>query len=470
MGSMSIMLLLVLALIAMQTAWPPAPDWLGTGGSLAATLLGLAVIFVVGSVYTSLCCRAMRAAPANRRQVLLRFHSRQKLYFMALLGYFLAALYLLGWGSTLKEFFTLDGTQIPGMMLVLLIPLLAILICSWACLYDVERTAHDLEAAERAEQSGGPAGSSSFPSRRSYLALQVRLNLLLIVPPLVVFMLLETSSWAFPELKNNKYFVGVFSTSILIMALLSMPWLLRVFLGLKPLPAGPLRDQLEAAARRLHFRCSGILLWNTRNSMANAMVTGLVPWGRFIVLTDRLLCELSPDEVEAVLGHEIGHVKHHHMFFYVLFLMGSLFALDLLWQTCEPYLSGWLADYQAYAAIPAVVGVALYLYVVFGYLSRNCERQADIYGCRAVSSEAFISALEKVAVLNGIPREKPGWLSSWRHPTIARRVEFLMRIAENPELEPRFQRRVGWAKLSLSLALVVALGGTVWLYWYVRAV
>ena len=198
--------------------------------------------------------------------------------------------------------------------------------------------------------------------------------------------------------------------------------------------------------------------------MANAMVTGVLPWARYIVLTDRLIYELSPEELESVLGHEIGHVKHHHMFFYTLFLLGSLVTLGVLWQACEnllkstrmdqflheqaPFLRDW--SWELFAAFPPLVLGGLYLYLVFGFLSRFCERQADIFGCRTVSSQVFISALEKVAVLNGIDREKPGWFSSWRHPTIARRVDFLQQLGGRPRLgKPRFQRRLGIIKWSM---------------------
>ena len=87
----------------------------------------------------------------------------------------------------------------------------------------------------------------------------------------------------------------------------------------------------------------------------------------------------------------------------------------------------------------------------------GCERQADIYGCRIVSCAVFITALEKVAWLNGISRDKPGWLSSWQHSTIALRVEFLEQMSADPGLEPRFQRRVGLVKWGLVLGLGVGL-------------
>ena len=106
--------------------------------------------------------------------------------------------------------------------------------------------------------------------------------------------------------------------------LMTLPWMVRLALGLKPLPAGPTRDRLMAAARRLRFRCSDILLWNTRGGMANAMVIGVLPWPRYVIFTDRLLEEFNGDEVEAVFGHEVGHVKHHHMVFYLAFLLLSM--------------------------------------------------------------------------------------------------------------------------------------------------
>src|SRR5262249_36779304 len=116
-------------------------------------------------------------------------------------------------------------------------------------------------------------------------------------------------------------------------------------------------------------------------------------------------------------------------------------------------------------------------------LSRRCERQADIYGCRAVSCgrpdctdhdsaplpasggalcptgiRTFVHALEKVAALNGISPSKPGWLQSWQHSTIDRRVRFLQEMLVDSALEPRFQRRVGIVKWALMIALIAVLG------------
>jgi STE24 endopeptidase len=106
-----------------------------------------------------------------------------------------------------------------------------------------------------------------------------------------------------------------------------------------------------------------------------------------------------------------------------------------------------------------------------------------VYGCRAVSCGAggcdghaddavlspagrglcptgirtFIAALDKVAVVNGISRRKPGWLNAWLHGTIARRVEFLEGVIADRRAERRFQWRLGLLKWGLLTGLVTGL-------------
>jgi STE24 endopeptidase len=192
-----------------------------------------------------------------------------------------------------------------------------------------------------------------------------------------------------------------------------------------------------------------------------------------VILTDRLIEQLTPEEIEAVFGHEVGHIKHHHLLFYFGFLMASLIAVFGVWELvmdlCDqsavqafvqqhlPALADWLASYAMLSVLPLMALLCVYVVVVFGYLSRRCERQADIQGCRTVSVPVFVAALEKVAQLNGIDREHPGWLQSWQHATIAQRVAFLEKMHAEPEVEPRFQRRVGMVKWAMVIALVVVI-------------
>jgi STE24 endopeptidase len=231
------------------------------------------------------------------------------------------------------------------------------------------------------------------------------------------------------------------------------------------------------------------------------MIVGLIPQIRYVIFTDHLLEEFTPDEVEAVFGHEVGHVKHRHMHYYLGFLLASVAVLALLADRLRPWLPADApgtaleaegGSYQFLNAVPLMAVLLAYIFVVFGFLSRRCERQADIYGCRAVSCcqhncaghepgvalaeggrglcptgvRIFIRALEKVAVVNGISRDAPGFLQSWQHSTIARRVAFLGRMMADPSVEPHFQWRVALVKwglfVVLGLILLVLVGTTEW--------
>ena len=296
----------------------------------------------------------------------------------------------------------------------------------------------------------------------------------------------------FPALHNDGRFV-VASFGMTVSVFVCLPWLLRVVLGLRPLPPGPLRERLMATAGRLRFRFSDILLWNTHRCVANAMVVGVLPIPRYVILSDRLVEGLTDDEIEAVFGHEVGHVKHYHMPYYLGFLLVSFTVLVQTWGVLAGAIVEQMPDWEAWLEpspnnadlpfLPLLPVIGLYIFVVFGFLSRRCERQADIYGCRAVSCgrddcasldhgvglvnnahglcatgiRTFIQALEKVALLNGISRSKPGWLQSWQHSTIARRVEFLQHVLRDPDLERRFQKRVGQVKWAMFAGLATVL-------------
>lgn len=456
---MPFLFLLVLALICLQNEWPEPPFALGLPGIALLTWGGVAGLAAVSAIVSRRLARRLHHDPA-RRPLVMRHFSRFRRYFLyCLLTFYGLALYLFGWGWV-------ASSVMPGREFVLLAPLFSVMILAWAQFYHVEKAAHDQIPGENA---------SPFPGRLAYVGLQARQNFLLTLPPLALVLVEQTALAWFPSLSEEKGWMSVLAGSLVATVFLGFPLLLRVILGLQRLPDGPLRERLLATSKRLRFRCTNILLWNTRGTMANAMVAGTVPFLRYVVLTDKLIEELEPEEVEAVFGHEVGHVKHHHMWFYLCFLMMSLLILGAIGQGMQSLLKQWpLAASMKEALSPwlltndiltnplLVLLLASYVFVVFGFLSRRCERQADVFGCRTVSAPVFIDALEKVAQINGMNREKPGWLSSWQHSTIARRVAFLQRLEADPALEPHFQRRVGFIKWGTVLALVFVLAGI----WY----
>jgi STE24 endopeptidase len=453
---MPFLFLLLFALLSFQVTWPEA-DWLDWYFRVAAPWAMADGFWLLAVWRTHQFRRQLARHPGEYARLWRRYlHQRRRLTLL-LTACYLGVLYGLGWGHLAQQWAADTGLAILT-ELIQFTPYILALVLIWQQSYRAERAGHDL--APSPEPFVGPW---------AYIGLQIRHNLLLVVPPVVLTLTLRGVLLAFPVLEHYDTVLAVAGLGLLAASIISVPLILRLFLGLRPLPAGPLRQRLEDAGRRLGFGFSNILIWDTRHAIANAMVSGTLPWLRYIVLTDLLIERLTPEEVEAVFGHEVGHVKHHHMLLYIVFFIGSLALLTGLWEfgvdrlaevvptAAGPALDGWTVSAEVVGGPLLLAVVAVYIFVVFGYLSRRCERQADLYGCRAVSHQAFITALEKVADLNGIPRHHRNLLVSWQHPSIAERVAFVERLRDNPALEPRFQRSLLRLKLGMMTGLTLGL-------------
>jgi STE24 endopeptidase len=518
----------------------PEPPW-DAGPWLAVVLSTLTV--GVATLSASLVSRRARLGLSSgvqvRDEVLTRYERSRSRHQLVLFGLYLLALLVFGWGDAVGHLWRVGDRLLPFPELIVLAPFLASLLLSWACFYDAERLLwgaghidEGLNAALPERQAVVETGATfttvarpayrvpdSLTSRRDYVLFHLRQTLALLFLPVGLILALKEFTRLIPEeaLPQWERVFHVTGAAAVLAAFAAMPWILRLVLGLTPLPDGPLARRLLATTRRLGFRCSGLLHWNTSRGMANAMVIGILPWPRYVIFTDRLLEELTPEEVEAVLGHELGHVKHRHILYYLGFLLATFAVMVLAaWrfgpqknqpdspppqvaaQTEQPESQAESGPREASASslatyltmqnhpylklLPGIVAMLAYIFVVFGYLSRRCERQADLFGCRAVSCaradcaghgddvtgtgrhlcptglRTFIRALEKVAKVNGLDRERPGLLQSWQHSTIARRVAFLRQLLDEPAAERTFQRRVLLLKCGLLgvLGLVMA--------------
>jgi STE24 endopeptidase len=172
-----------------------------------------------------------------------------------------------------------------------------------------------------------------------------------------------------------------------------------------PLADPTLAGRIEALLARCGFRAKGLYVMDgsKRSSHGNAYFTGFGASKR-IVLFDTLLARLAPPEVEAVLAHELGHYKRHHVWKRVLLLFAFSFAL--LW------ILGRLIDQQwFYAGLDvstqsAAAGLLLFVLVmpVFTFLlhpltslySRRHEYEADAYAASHASAAELVKALVKL--------------------------------------------------------------------------
>ncbi len=176
-----------------------------------------------------------------------------------------------------------------------------------------------------------------------------------------------------------------------------------------PLADQSLAERIHALARRTGFSLNGLFVMDgsKRSAHGNAYFTGLGKNKR-IVFFDTLLSRLAPEEIEAVLAHELGHFKHRHITKRLVFA----FAVSLAFFA----LLGWLAQqtwfYTGLGVMPALDGrndaLALILFFlvtpvftfpftpVASWYSRKHEFEADRYASEQTDPANLISALVKL--------------------------------------------------------------------------
>ncbi len=216
-----------------------------------------------------------------------------------------------------------------------------------------------------------------------------------------------------------------------------------LFNRFEPIADQALAGRLSALLERCGFHASALLTMDAskRSSHANAFFTGFGRSKR-IVLFDTLLARQTPDEVEAVLAHELGHFHHRHVLTGTLrgivVLFGIFFAFGYLCR--QPWLlagldlhdNGTAMRFIAASLILGVLGPALG--PISNWISRRHEYQADDFARRQVGAEPLVSALTKL-VRDGAGTLTPDpiyALVNYTHPPVPLRVQRLRGSAPSP--------------------------------------
>ncbi len=381
--------------------------------SILAALLGYLLIPLAGKV------RVHRA----RKRWLSSLRFFVFVWRLSLLAGYACSVYLFGWPYLVYSTWRLEGWPLVSEFL-LLSPFLLSLLLSFIPL-------RRLELIFRPGES----------RLGEYLLFHLRHQILIIFLPWLIYVsLFDLVEFLPPSLKgllDHPY--GQLALALFFFAVIYLfaPFGMRYVLPTEPLSEGPVKRRLQSFSERIRLRLRGILLWKTAPAfLSNACVVGVVGRLRYVFLSDGLLRNLTLDEVEAVYAHEAAHVKRHHIAFYLLFALTFLLAViaseDLYSAaTSHPGFEGSQWSFGTVILIEAV----LYWGLLFGFLSRRLERQADIWASRGVGSvEPMISALEKVALADGLRS-----LSSWRHFSIGRRIEHLREFAKDPAITRKWR-------------------------------
>ena len=201
------------------------------------------------------------------------------------------------------------------------------------------------------------------------------------------------------------YLWVVWSVFNILMLAVYPTFIAPLFNKFTPLADENLKTRIEALLTKCGFKSQGLFVMDgsTRSGHGNAYFTGFGSSKR-VVFFDTLLSRLNGEEIEAVLAHELGHFKHHHvikriaMMFFVSFL-----GLALL---------GWLMNqawfYNGLGVTEASNYMALILFLlvspVFLFLlrplmasySRKNEFEADDYAAKHADANKLVDALVKL--------------------------------------------------------------------------
>ncbi len=310
-------------------------------------------------------------------------------------------------------------------------------------------------------------------SGMSFVVSNIKTNLPIVLPWIALsfcydLLHLVPFSWVQQGL-SSKWGDFAFYIVFLLTVLLLFPPLVRRLWGCTPFPQGPLKESLLGFFEKQNFSAK-LYSWPLfEGRVITAGVMGIFPGFRYVMITPALLESMSLAELEAVMVHEIGHVKKKHMLLYLLIIAG--FSL-LVGFSAEPYTYYLLSRDFMYSlaarfsvsvdslltlfmALPVLILMLLYFRYLFGYFIRNFERQADLQVFPALgSASSIISAFEKIAVLSGNIRDQP----SWHHFGIGERVAYLEKCDEDPRWIERHHRKVRLSLVAFLLALTVFIG------------
>ncbi|MCA9243321.1 MAG: M48 family metalloprotease [Phycisphaerales bacterium] len=491
-------MMMVTILILSLVLWLPQPFYVAVRDP-GAVMAAVAIATLLPPAWAALMVRsAVKAIDENPEHPVVGQYRLATAAFTTqwlTAGLFAALLFFVPWLPMLERLKPIGAwPAVPG--LLGMAPFILCLLLIWTVSYPGERALRGiiLEESFVRRTPARPVWGLG-----EYLAFQFRHQVLFILIPLAVILLARDVVYGYRrellDLTRLDFAPDLIVGAVAIGVAVFAPWILRYVWITKPLPEGPLRDRLNLLCEKMRLRCREILVWNTRGMVINAAVMGVIAPLRYVMITDGMLEQMDDRKIEAVFGHEAGHVKRSHIIYFLLFaaISGCLYTCTMI--VARRY--GQEVTNTAHMALTVVLGVQWG--VLFGWVSRRFERQADLFGVRALAlagvpctqpcklhdaqgapdgrppvvdlnmadvdkdalcataANVFSETLLDVGRLNGITADH----FSLRHGTLGGRSRFVYQMAHDPPATRAFERRVSRVKLViLILTLVSALAMT----------
>jgi Zn-dependent protease with chaperone function len=413
-------------------------------------LLGVCSVLAVGPLATAGLTAWLHRLPASSSSV---ERGRQQLSIGLWFASGLLLIGLLNWGAIVRQVLG-SAASSPVDLIALYLPLVLALMLGWGaqCLVECSLNGSALSTRDQLRQC------------RRYVSIRSAVYLVPAVVPLAAVIAAQSMGRWISTLSGRGDLELWVSAGLIVLFIGWLPLVLSACWRARPLPPGKLRGFLDNTLRQRGVRFRDIRIWPTSNQMTNAMVVGMFPKWRILVLTDRLLRLLTLNQLAMVIAHEAGHVRGRHLPLRLYFvLLPLLFAGAFRWAfggTLFPDpQTGWLSGFEssAWSWLVVLILYATYAFLVIGWSSQWMELQADLFACLAPSgrpagvrvelAKEFQDALLVLAEDAGEDAARRGWL----HPSVFDRVHSVRFAAADPRHIDTFHRRFAWEKLAATL-------------------
>lgn len=240
--------------------------------------------------------------------------------------------------------------------------------------------------------------------------------------------------------------------------LMIFPLLLPRIAGWKILQDCPELQLLKKTAKDNNFKYNKIYL-ASNPGLVTAGVIGIFSKTTNLLFTKDIFNLLNEKELEAVMLHEIGHSKYRHIIFYMLYflLMESLILLIVSLFSFDQNIL--LSFYLALLLLSIRFG--------WGWISRQCERQADLNAAEVQGTpEHIVSSFYKISHL-GHSLDKP----SWHHGSLRERIDNLTNAFQSDGSITRklFHRKIKYIKILVLLFFILVNGVLIYSNYFVKS-
>ncbi|MBW1678565.1 MAG: M48 family metallopeptidase, partial [Deltaproteobacteria bacterium] len=241
-----------------------------------------------------------------------------------------------------------------------------------------------------------------------------------------------------------------FIEAIQILLLIIYPiWIAPLFNKFTPIEDGELKEKIISLSKKINFPSQGIFTidGSKRSKHSNAYFTGLGRKKR-IVLFDTLIQQMKIPQILAVLAHEFGHYKLHHikkifilnsiLFMVSLYLLSHLFRIEIFYRGfgfSNP------SNYAALVIFSLCISTLSFLFTpFFSMLSRRFEYQADKFALKNLENPKIMAEVITVLTKENLMNLNPHpWYSffNYSHPAPVERVQAIEKFIKEYGLQNR---------------------------------